>query len=218
MVEKELPVKSEVKEQALMVIDDVGFIKPKDISEFYRLAQMLQKSGMVPARFKTAEQTMAGMQFALELGLKPLSGLKNIAIIQGSPCLYGDGPLSLVMSSGHLKDINEYFIDADNKKICMENNNLNADIFGAVCIVRRKGVDTAMESVFTIDQAKTAGLLKNPVWGKFKGRMLKYRARSQALKDLFPDCIGGIAQMEYNFNESESKQSARKAELKSDLI
>lgn len=198
--EKELVKVEEPK--APIVIDEIGFIKPKDISEFHRLATMLLRSGMVPKRFTNPEQVMAGMQYALELGLKPLSGLKNITLIQGSPCLFGEGPLSLVMSSGKLEDIHEYFIDKDGKTISHQSNNLDSEVYGAVCVVKRKGVATKMESTFTMKDAETAKLLKNPVWLSYRGRMLKFRARGAALKDLFPDCIGGIAQLEFDYPDA----------------
>ncbi len=54
---------------------------------------------------------------------------------------------------------------------------------------RRDNGDT-MESVFTIEMAERAGLLRNPIWKQYPERMLFSRALSNLAKELFPDCIG----------------------------
>jgi len=55
--------------------------------------------------------------------------------------------------------------------------------------VRKDNGDT-MTSTFSIKDAERAGLLKNPVWGKYPARMLSNRAFSALAKELFSDCIG----------------------------
>ena len=193
-----------------ITIDQSGFIRPQNIEEAYRLSTAFLKSGMVPARFKTAESVLVAIQMALELGLKPLTALRSIAVIQGTPSFYGDLPLSLCYSSGKLESIKEYFLDKEGKKICVENNNISDEAYAAVCVVKRFGDVEFLESTFSLDDATRAGLFKNPVWKSYTKRMLKYRARSQALKDKFSDALNGISILEYNDNtiieEIEKKQ------------
>jgi hypothetical protein len=177
-----------------------GLLVPKNIDEAYRVASSYCRSGFLPERFTTPEMVMTAIQFALELGLRPLTALRQMAVIKGTPCFYGDLPLSLCMASGKVEWINEYYFDKDSVEICMMNKNTNAEVYGSVTIVKRRGDEQITESFFTLDDAKRAGL-NSPVWKAYPKRMLRYRARSQALKDKFPDALNGISIAEYDHNE-----------------
>lgn len=200
MDDKEIVVQPQ-PEKSVIEMDSSGYIKPKDLGEMMRLSTAYLRSGMLPARFKSPEQVLVAFQMALELGLPPLTGIRQIAIVNGNPSLYGDLPLAVVQQSGNMESIREYHIDDKGKEICTENGNLAADAWGAVCIVKRKGDIETLETFFTMEDAKKAALLGSPVWKKYPKRMLKYRARGQALKDKFSDSLNGISQMEYDHNE-----------------
>ncbi len=177
------------------------YLEAKDLDSRYRLAQAFHRSGMVPKSYKDAASVFAGMELALELGLKPFTALKNIAVINGNPSLWGDLPLSLCRRSGLLEKITEILLDKDYNEISWRNKNLNAEIYAAVCITRRKGSDTDLETVFTMDDAKRAGLLsKDNVWKTYPRRMIQMRARGGNLKDNFGDVLLGIEIAEYDHN------------------
>jgi hypothetical protein len=178
--------------------DSKGLLVPKTIDEAYRLAVAFCKSGMVPARFKSPEAVMTAMQYGIELGLKPLTAIRQIAVIHGNPCIYGDLPLSLCYGSGKLESIQEFLIDTKGKPITLEN--LNTLPFGAVCRLKRKGDIAPIERIFTFEDAKRAGLVNNPTWKQYPQRMLTCRARSMALKDKFPDTLNGVAIAEYDYH------------------
>lgn len=183
-----------------VVTSDSGVLLPRNFDEAWRLADMYKQSGILPKAYDTTQKVMTGMQYALELGLKPLTSLSKIAVIHGTPSVFGDLPLSLAQSKGLVESIDEYWIDKDGKKICAANNNLTAEVFAAVCIMKRKGDPIPIETFFTKDEANKAGLFKNAVWTSYTKRMLRYRARSQALKDKFPDALNGLAIAEYDHN------------------
>jgi len=222
-----------------VVTSDSGVLLPRNFDEAWRLAKMYSDSGILPKAYDKPEKVMTGMQYALELGLKPLSSLRQIAVIHGTPSVFGDLPLSLALSKGLVESLDEYWIDKDGKKICAANNNLTAEVFAAVCIMKRKGDPIPIETFFTKDEANKAGLFKNAVWTSYTKRMLRYRARSQALKDKFPDALNGLAIAEYDHNylpeagndntidievtqpeltPSQEKLQAAKAEEKSEMI
>ncbi len=200
-----------------------GMLVGKDLEGQYRLAKCFVMSKMVPRAFDTPEKVLTAMQYSYELGLKPLTGMRQIAIINGIPSIYGDLPLAMVESSGLLEDIEEYLFDKDYKKICLENKNLDVNIFGAFCRVKRKN-RSATEKVFTIDDAVYAKLL-NPdgksnreCWAKYPKLMLKYRARSMALKDSFSDVLSGIAIAEYDYNSLGNEDIKEIDQEKEDLL
>ena len=182
-----------------LALDDVGMLKPKNASELALLADRFVKSGMLPKNYKTAAQVITAWQFAGELGLKPITALRQIADIDGTPSIFGDLPMALVERSGKLDWKREFIIDEEMNEINWTNKNLKDQPWGAVCILKRSGREP-IERFFTIDEAKQANLLKKDNWLKYPKIMLKYRARSQAIKDDFSDVLGGVAIAEYDFD------------------
>jgi len=172
--------------------------QPSTLDEEFRNAKMLVQSGLLPKQFNTEQKVMTAYRFAKETGLPPLTAMRQMAVINGTPSFYGDLPLSTVMNSGKLESIKEYLIDSDYQEICTSNKNLGTPPWAAICIVKRKNDPEALERTFTMEDAKAAGLQKNAVWGKYRARMLTYRARGAALKDKFPDCLNGVNIAEYD--------------------
>jgi hypothetical protein len=192
---------SEDKGKALVNIDPItGMFKASTIEGQHRIATMMLKSGMLPNSYRSPEMVLGAMMFANELGLHAFTALRQIAMINGTPSLYGDLPLALVQSkSKDLEYIREYFIDTDCNEICVKNKNLKAKVFGAVCVTKRKSAPHEHETFFTIDDKAKAGL-KGPTWNSYERTMLHYRARSMNLKDSFPECLNGVSIAEYDYN------------------
>lgn len=186
--------------QAPMKTTEGGLLIGSTFEEQFRVARAYCASGILPQSFNTPEKVLVGMQFALELGLKPLTALRQIAVVNGNPSLWGDMPLSLVMQSGKLQYIREYWTDEQGKKICAENDNLGAKAYGAVCSVRRVGMEDECVRSFTLEDARVAGLLNKNPWKAYPKRMLQCRARAWALKDTFPDALNGAPIAEYDYD------------------
>jgi hypothetical protein len=190
-------------------VNDEGKFAANNIEGQYRIAQIFHKSGLVPKAFDSAEKVLVGMQFARELGLEPLSGLRNIAVVNGQPSIWGELPLKLAYQTRQLEHIEEFVIDKDYNKICLENKNLTAEPWAGVCRLKRNALPM-VEATFTLDEAKRAGLLdKKSPWQTYTKIMLMRRARSQALKIAFPDAIGGAPIAEYDFNYTPTSDEAR---------
>ena len=62
-----------------------------------------------------------------------------MAVVKGSLYLWGELPLTIVMNSGELEDITEYFVDKDYKQISLENKNLDELPEACVVEITRKG-------------------------------------------------------------------------------
>jgi len=158
---------------------------------------MHMRSGMLPKHYNTIEKVVTASAWARELGLKPLSALRQMAVINGSPSLYGDLPLSLVTKSPDFEYINEYFVDKEYNEICVKNKNLKATAYAAVCVTKRKNNPKEHETFFTMDDKALAGLGGN-TWSKYTKDMLLYRARARNLKSSFPECLNGANIAEYD--------------------
>lgn len=191
-----------VRKPAVVEVTEAGYLQAKDIEGRYRIAKALFDSKMVPKSYENPHMVFAGMEYAVELGLRPFQGLRNIAIINGNPCIWGELPLALARRTGELESIEEFLIDKDYNRISFANKNLHAQHWGAVCQIKRKG-QPMVEAFFTIEDADRAKLTKRSretPWDTYPKVMLVRRARSQALKTSFADALAGIAIAEYDHN------------------
>ena len=151
-------------------------LSPRNLQEAMEFAGHLADSSIVPKDFQGKPgNVLVAIQWGMELGLKPMQAMQNIAVINGRPSLWGDAVLALVLASPACEYVNEYD----------ENGT-------AVCVVKRRGHDEHVER-FGDAEAKTAGLLnKSGPWTQYPKRMKKMRARAFALRDKFSDVLKGI--------------------------
>ncbi len=214
---------SEEKKQSTTALKatNTGMLVGKNLAEQYKLAEAYCKSGFLPTHFDTPAKALTGMQYAYELGLKPLSAMRQICIIKGTPSIFGNLPLALVRQSGLLDYIKEYLFDDKGEIICMDNKNLNSKPIMAVCKIKRIGDPEEIERSFSHDEAEKAKLFVKDTWLNYEKTMLKYRARGAAINDCFPDVIAGMAIAEYTFNDLPKDENevvvATSEEIKDDL-
>lgn len=176
-----------------------GLLIGKTFEDQKRLAATWHSSGMVPKSYKNPSSVLAGLQFAIGLGLAPsIASLKNIAVINAHPSIWGELPLELVRKSGDLVSIDEYLIDEDQKRIEFVTSWDN--IFAAICIVERKGFPKK-KFTFTKFQAEKGVRGIGAIWEGYYDVMMKRKCRARALKDEFTDILGSrsIAEYDYNF-------------------
>jgi len=155
-----------------------GGLIPQTFDQLWALSGVMARSGMTPKDIKTQEQVFVVLQMGLEIGLSPMQSVQNIAPINGRPSVWGDAALGLVRASGLLDKIQESIVG-------------EGQAAKAVCKIKRKG-DDVVSREFSMADAKTAGLAGGPVWSKYPKRMMQMRARSFALRDVFPDVLKGI--------------------------
>lgn len=157
----------------------VNFLTPNSLQEAMQIADLLAGSDIVPKDYQRKPgNILVAMQWGAEIGLQPLQAMQNIAVINGRPSIWGDAMLALVRSSGLLDFIREE-VSEDGQK--------------ATCTVKRKNEEPVI-SEFSMEDAKKAGLSgKQGPWSQYPKRMMKLRARSYALRDVFPDVLKGMA-------------------------
>ena len=198
------------EKNALMTMTNDG-----DITNMEQKTAMIQeaiKGGLLPKRYTNVGMVLAAMQYSKEIGLGGnLVSLKQIAVVNGTPTIYGDLPLGICFKSGKLEYIKEYFLDKEQKVICEENKNMFASAEIAVCKVKRTDDSEPCTCYFSMTDAAKAGLAGRDTWAKYPRIMLKYRARSEALKSKFPDFLNGVGIGEYDFDQrNESDVPAQK--------
>lgn len=156
-------------------------LSPQTFEQALTFANYLADSQMVPKDFMGKPgNCLVAIQWGMELGLKPLQCMQNIAVINGRPSLWGDAVMALVLASPHCKDVIETYEGT-------------GDNYAAVCIAKRHG-RADKTGRFSLVDAKAAGLLgKSGPWTQYRDRMLKMRARAFALRDQFADVLKGMA-------------------------
>jgi hypothetical protein len=172
---------------------NINPIIPTTTKECMEQAQNYYSIGFVKAQFKSAGEIFFVINLGLELGLTPAQSIQNIAIIQNRATVWGDLMLALVHGSGLLEKHSET-IEGD----------LEEGSAKCICLVKRKGFDEATFE-FSTEDAKRAGLwkygtkeqrFKRVPWAAYPLRMLKMRARTFALRDVFPDLLKGLTSRE----------------------
>lgn len=151
-------------------------LSPRNFDEAIAFSERLARSNFVPQEFKgKPEDCLVAMQFGYELGLKPLQALCNIAVIRGRPTVWGDAVPALVMAHPLFESLDE-----------------TDDGHTATCKIKRRG-NPAQVRTFSMDDAKLAGLAgKTGPWTQYPKRMRQMRARSFAVRDVFPDALRGV--------------------------
>lgn len=161
-----------------------------NMDELWRFATAVAKSGLAPKGIEHPEAIFVALEMGLEVGLPPMAALQNIAVINGRPSIWGDAQLAVVRGTGDLEEFAEWYESKGTK--LPRNPATFSDDTSAVCRVKRRGFE-AVEVGFSVAEAKTANLWgKSGPWSQYPARMLKFRARSFALRDTFGDALKGL--------------------------
>ena len=180
-----------VKKPELRAGQPVAPIIPRTVDEVGRVAAAVITAGLSPASYegKTPKETqskiMIGIMKGAEVGLPPITALSTIAIINGRPCLWGDGAMALIQQSGKLEWIREWF-----------EGDPGTDNWTAHCEMKRRDQDEPYKGSFSVADATRAKLWNNPKkspWMMYPQRMLRWRAFSWPARDGFADVLSGLS-------------------------
>lgn len=155
-----------------------GTVLPQatDWATMRQMADVLLKSGFLPAGIKTPEAAVAIILKGTELGIPPMYALSNIVIIQGKPTANAELMLALL-----------YRDHGDAAVQVLEST-------AELCTVSyaRRGWTVRRTHTFTVAEAKAAGLLSNQTWQKYPAAMCRARCISAVARMAFPDSIAGL--------------------------
>ena len=163
-----------------LAIKQTFSLAPQNLDEALKFADYLANSDIVPKDFqKKPANILVAVQWRMELGLQPMQAMQSIAVINGRPSLWGDAVIALVRSS----PLCDYVYETDDGET-------------ASCRVKRVGEDEQTRT-FSMADAQQAGLKgKQGPWAQYPKRMRQMRARSFALRDVFPDVLRGMPMAE----------------------
>jgi len=154
-------------------------VKLQSMEDAWRFAQAVVKSGFVPDGLKTPEAVMIALQAGLELGLTPWQSVQSIVPIKGTPTVRVETACALVEGAGLLEHGTKFRHRYEGAGDAMK------------CIVWTvpKGSREAVESEFSMADAKTAGLAGKDNWKNYPKRMLLARAKGFHVRDYYPTAI-----------------------------
>jgi hypothetical protein len=163
-----------------LAIKQTFSLAPQNLDEALKFADYLANSDIVPKDFqRKPANILVAVQWGMELGLQPMQAMQSIAVINGRPSLWGDAVIALVRSS----PLCEYVYETDDGET-------------ATCRVKRVG-EEEQSRTFSMTDAGLAGLKgKQGPWSQYPKRMRQMRARSFALRDVFPDVLRGMPMAE----------------------
>ena len=162
-----------------------------------RIAQSLAQSNLIPEAFRgRANDCFVAINMGAEVGLEPFAAIQSIAVIDGKPCLYGDGLIGVVRASHLCEWIKE-----------------TCDGVTATCETKRLNDPHTIAAEYTMDDAKAAGINNKFNWKKHPKRMLQMRARSYCLRDAYPDLLKGLGVVEEMQDHEETPPPVQSYEL-----
>lgn len=142
----------------------------------FRLAQRVAGTEFVPKGLRgKPEAVLACILTGHEMGIGPMEALAKIHVVDGRPSMAAELMRAQIMRAGH-----EIYIE--------DSTNTRVTVTGI-----RAGTGRTLSITWSVDDARTAGLLSKDNWKKYPRAMLTARATSEVARGLFPDCLGGMA-------------------------
>jgi hypothetical protein len=138
------------------------------------VAQSLAKTDFAGQYRNKPDEITAAILTGQELGLKPMTALKSIDVIQGQPALRAHAMRAIVQHQGH--DIE--LVESDDTHCVMRG--------------RRKGADGWQTVVWDIPRARLLGLLNKDQWKKQPKTMLVARATGELCRLIASDALHGL--------------------------
>jgi hypothetical protein len=146
-------------------------------SDVIKLANVIAPTEFVPEVYRDNPPAVAAAILAgRELGIGPMTSLRHVQVVKGSPSLSAEYKRARVLAAGHEFDI-------------IELNTTRCRVAG-----RRRGSNKPpLEITFTLEDARIAGLIKDKgAWRTRPRRMLFARAGSELCDFLFADVVNGM--------------------------
>jgi len=140
----------------------------------WKLARMTTDTEMVPKVLrKRPDAALAVMVYGHELGLRPMTALREVFIIEGTPSCSAKLMRALIYRAGH----ELHFHEQSSQRCVVEG--------------RRADGQGSARVVWEIADAQRAGLTGKDVWKKYPRQMLAARATSELARLIFADVTIG---------------------------
>jgi hypothetical protein len=138
------------------------------------VAQSLAKTDFAGQFRNKPDEITAAILTGQELGLKPMTALKSIDVIQGQPALRAHAMRAIGLHQGHQSEL----VESDDNHCVMRG--------------RRKDAEQWQTVVWDIPRARLMGLLNKDQWKKQPKTMLVARATGELCRLIASDALHGL--------------------------
>ena len=178
----------------------------RDMSDLTNAVQMIVCSEVCPKAYRNKpKDAIIAILAGRQVGWGLIQSLQYIAVINGMPSMYGDGPSGLAHGAGKVDWIREWW-EINGEKVPEPNFATLAEYPESLTACwqtkRKDNSEPSKVSRFSVMDAKVARLwekrgAKGPsAWCTYPKRMLVLRARGWGLRDNYSDALQGIIQAE----------------------
>lgn len=140
-------------------------------NDIERMAKAISSSSLFGV--KTVDQAIALMLVAQAEGMHPAIAATHYHVINGRPTLKADAMLSRFQAAGGTVNWKVY---------------TDSEVTGTFSHPQGGRVDIT----WTVAQAQTAGLTKNPTWRQYPRQMLRSRCISEGIRTVYPGVTVGV--------------------------
>src|SRR6185369_15252114 len=139
------------------------------------LATMLCRTSFAPAHFRgKPEETAAAILTGNELGMSPMSSMRSIFIINGTPGMYAKSMVAVAQSRGH----KVWIAEQSPERVVVKGT--------------RRGEPEEYVTVWDLDRVKTADLMSNAQYRKNPQAMMVARGQAEISRQVAADALHGI--------------------------
>jgi len=141
----------------------------------HQLGQALAGTAFVPRHFQgKPDDVTAAIMYGAAIGLDPMSAVRSIYVVSGTPGLYARSMVAVAMSKGH--------------KIWTEETTDEAVTVAG----QRRGSEVVERVTWTIERARKAGYTSNAKYSSDPQAMLWARAAGDVARRIAPDALAGL--------------------------
>jgi hypothetical protein len=148
-------------------------IMPANFEQMMIQADVLVKSGLLPAEIKTAAAAATIMLTGREYGMTTMQSFRFLCVVKGKISMYAQCMAALILNAGHC-----YHVDEMTDERC------------TITFTRKGGKPKAY--TFTMGDAKRADLSGGINYQKYPAQMLWARCMAKGARAEMPDVIGGM--------------------------
>lgn len=179
-----------------------GTLVPRNLLEVKELACFLAASDLIPKSLGGRKENVAMvLLMGHEIGCGGVAALRNIYVVNGRPCIYGDLATALVRKSGLCESL-DYHFDGEGASL------------KCIATGKRKGDAKAHTESFSWADAMAGGLVeKNPTYKKHPKDMIMFKTLHRLYKFLWPDVLHGISIRETVMDEVEEAEVVGSVEI-----
>lgn len=176
----------------------------KEYNRIGQMAQMLSKSNLVPQSYQgKPEDCFLALQFAVRLGMEPLTVMQNLYVVKGKPSWSGQFCMALIRANPAFTNVRLVYTGTK-----------GTDNRGAYVTAFRTSDGSVVDGTeVTMAMAKAEGWTSNTKWKSMQEQMLGYRAAAFFARLHCPEALLGLQTKEEVEDVDSTRASTRARNL-----